>query len=51
MGDHAGRSLSSPEGANFYPPIIADPNPAIGRSIFQGSGAERLAVAELGRGP
>ncbi|MFN2547556.1 MAG: hypothetical protein ABR567_09005, partial [Myxococcales bacterium] len=29
--------LSSPEGAFFYPPIIADPNPAWAGSIFQGS--------------
>jgi hypothetical protein len=29
--------LSSPEGAFFYPPIIADPNPARAGSIFQGS--------------
>ncbi len=29
--------LSSPEGAFFYPPIIADPNPAKAGSIFQGS--------------
>jgi len=29
--------LSSPEGAFFYPPIIADPNPAAAGSIFQGS--------------
>jgi hypothetical protein len=29
--------LSSPEGAYFYPPIIADPNPAWAGSIFQGS--------------
>ena len=29
--------LSSPEGAFFYPPIIADPNPAMAGSIFQGS--------------
>jgi hypothetical protein len=29
--------LSSPEGAYFYPPIIADPNPAKAGSIFQGS--------------
>ncbi|MFN8060378.1 MAG: hypothetical protein U0Q12_14575 [Vicinamibacterales bacterium] len=29
--------LSSPEGAFFYPPIIADPNPANAGSIFQGS--------------
>ena len=29
--------LSSPEGAFFYPPIIADPNPAVAGSIFQGS--------------
>jgi hypothetical protein len=29
--------LSSPEGAFFYPPIVADPNPAAAGSIFQGS--------------
>ena len=29
--------LSSPEGAFFYPPIIADPNPAMAGSIFEGS--------------
>jgi hypothetical protein len=29
--------LTSPEGAFFYPPIIADPNPAAAGSIFQGS--------------
>ena len=29
--------LSSPEGAYFYPPIIADPHPAQAGSIFQGS--------------
>jgi hypothetical protein len=29
--------LSSPEGSFFYPPIIADPNPARAGSIFQGS--------------
>ncbi|HYU41323.1 MAG TPA: exo-alpha-sialidase [Vicinamibacteria bacterium] len=29
--------LSSPEGTFFYPPIIADPNPAKAGSIFQGS--------------
>ena len=29
--------LSSPEGSFFYPPIIADPNPATAGSIFQGS--------------
>ncbi len=29
--------LSSPEGAFFYPPIIADPHPAMAGSIFQGS--------------
>src|SRR5437588_4776514 len=29
--------ISSPEGAQFYPPIIADPNPARAGSIFQGS--------------
>jgi len=29
--------ISSPEGSFFYPPIIADPNPAKAGSIFQGS--------------
>jgi hypothetical protein len=29
--------LSSPEGAFFYPPIVADPHPARAGSIFQGS--------------
>jgi hypothetical protein len=29
--------ISSPEGSLFYPPIIADPNPAAAGSIFQGS--------------
>src|ERR1700731_1955416 len=29
--------LSSPEGAYFYPPIVADPNPANAGSIFEGS--------------
>jgi hypothetical protein len=29
--------ISSPEGSLFYPPIIADPNPAMAGSIFQGS--------------
>jgi len=29
--------ISSPESAYFYPPIIADPNPAWAGSIFQGS--------------
>jgi hypothetical protein len=33
----SGAILSSPEGAYFYPPIIADPNPANGGTIFQGS--------------
>ena len=32
-----GPIVSSPEGSNFYPPIIADPNPAFAKSIFQGS--------------
>jgi hypothetical protein len=32
-----GPIVSSPEGSNFYPPIIADPNPAAAGSIFQGS--------------
>jgi hypothetical protein len=29
--------LSSPESSYFYPPIIADPNPVMAGSIFQGS--------------
>ncbi len=29
--------LFSPEGSYFYPPVIADPNPAMAGSIFQGS--------------
>jgi len=29
--------ISSPEGSLFYPPVIADPNPAAAGSIFQGS--------------
>ena len=33
----SGDILSSPEGSAFYPPIIADPNPANGGTIFQGS--------------
>jgi hypothetical protein len=33
----SGVILSSPEGSYFYPPIIADPNPANGGTIFQGS--------------
>jgi len=32
-----GPIVSSPEGAAFYPPIIADPSPAAGGTIFQGS--------------
>ena len=32
-----GAIVSSPEGSNFYPPIIADPNPSRAGSIFQGS--------------
>jgi hypothetical protein len=32
-----GAIVSSPEGSYFYPPIIADPNPANAGSIFQGS--------------
>jgi hypothetical protein len=32
-----GDIVSSPEGAQFYTPIIADPNPATAGSIFQGS--------------
>jgi hypothetical protein len=33
----AGPIASSPEGAYFYPPVIADPNPANGKTIYQGS--------------
>jgi hypothetical protein len=33
----SGDILSSPEGAQFYPPVTADPNPATAGSIFQGS--------------
>jgi hypothetical protein len=33
----SGVIASSPEGAYFYPPIIADPNKATAGSIFQGS--------------
>ncbi len=29
--------LTSPEGSYFYPPVIADPNPANGGTIFEGS--------------
>jgi hypothetical protein len=29
--------ISSPEGSFFYPPVIADPNPAAAGTIFQGS--------------
>ncbi len=32
-----GPIVSSPEGAAFYPPVIADPNPASAGTIFQGS--------------
>ncbi|MGB8327833.1 MAG: hypothetical protein WCE48_09675 [Steroidobacteraceae bacterium] len=32
-----GPIVNSPEGAYFYPPVIADPNPRKARSIFQGS--------------
>ena len=32
-----GPIVSSPEGSNFYPPIVADPNPSRAGSIFQGS--------------
>jgi hypothetical protein len=32
-----GAILSSPEGSYFYPPVIADPNPARAGTIFQGS--------------
>jgi hypothetical protein len=33
----SGDILSSPEGSAFYPPVIADPHPANGGTIFQGS--------------
>ena len=32
-----GPIVSSPEGSYFYPPVIADPNPARGGTIFEGS--------------
>lgn len=32
-----GAIVSSPEGSNFYPPIVADPNPSRAGTIFQGS--------------
>ena len=32
-----GPIVASPEGSNFYPPIIADPHPATAGTIFQGS--------------
>ena len=38
MGNHlGGQSRGSPEGSNFYAPIIADPNPASAGTIFEGS--------------
>jgi hypothetical protein len=33
----SGKIVSSPEGSNFYAPIIADPSPATAGSIFEGS--------------
>jgi len=33
----SGKIAGSPEGSNFYAPIIADPNPAAAGSIFEGS--------------
>jgi hypothetical protein len=33
----SGPIASSPEGSNFYPPLIADPNPANAGTIFEGS--------------
>ncbi|HEY6042140.1 MAG TPA: exo-alpha-sialidase, partial [Anaerolineae bacterium] len=33
----SGKIASSPEGSNFYAPIIADPNPANAGTIFEGS--------------
>jgi hypothetical protein len=32
-----GPIVASPEGSQFYPPVIADPNPARAGTIFQGS--------------
>ena len=32
-----GAIVSSPEGSYFYPPVVADPNPTAGGTIFQGS--------------
>src|SRR5205823_10317442 len=32
-----GPIAGSPEGSWFYPPMIADPNPAAGKTIFEGS--------------
>ena len=33
----SGKIAGSPEGSNFYAPIVADPNPAAAGSIFEGS--------------
>ncbi|HVR09915.1 MAG TPA: hypothetical protein VMW75_17865 [Thermoanaerobaculia bacterium] len=33
----SGPIINSPEGSYFYPPVLADPNPANGGTIFQGS--------------
>jgi hypothetical protein len=33
----SGPIINSPEGSYFYPPVISDPNPARGGTIFQGS--------------
>ena len=33
----SGKIATSPEGSNFYAPIIPDPNPAMAGSIFEGS--------------
>jgi hypothetical protein len=33
----SGPIVTSPEGSNFYPPLIADPNPANAGTIFEGS--------------
>ncbi len=33
----SGPIITSPESSYFYPPVIADPNPANARTIFQGS--------------
>ena len=39
----------SPEGSNFYAPIIADPNPASAGTIFEGS--QSVSRTQIGRQP